>query len=290
MSAPHQRRTGRGPGPPRSATSDPFAAAVKRALADDVARLAAVPAGGGATAAMATGLRRRAVGRAWLVAAVAGAMAAGALLAALASWPGDGAPSSADERATSTVVGGTVPGSRPTSAPATPAPPPPPSGDPADADAGGHDGDALVAAAGPTGGTATTALPALPAPSTAAPTSTTTTTTSPPGADPRLRVSASSDRSGSSPLGGSTLTGVVFIFWDPAQHLPAGGTVTFWIDDPSRSGPPHRVEGGVHYDLEATAPSGEAHGFDVAVLGLGVHQVTADAGAGVVVTATFTVA
>jgi hypothetical protein len=107
--------------------------------------------------------------------------------------------------------------------------------------------------------------------------------------DARLRISTSPDRSGSRPLGGSEPAGIVFVFWDHVLHPPAGGVVTFWIDDVGRTGPPHRVESSAPFDLEATAPGGEAQGLDVGALGAGTHTVTADVGGGVVVTATFSV-
>jgi hypothetical protein len=88
-----------------------------------------------------------------------------------------------------------------------------------------------------------------------------------------LEVSASPDRSGFRALSGATLRRLAYIFMD----APAGTTrVRFWLDDPSRSGPPIRVENLPPFDFAGTAPNGTAQPFDTRGLSNGSHLVTVE--------------
>jgi hypothetical protein len=138
----------------------------------------------------------------------------------------------------------------------------------------------LPAPAPPTSAPSTTASTATP--------STTTSTTAVP-VEQRLLVSWQADRSEPLPLDGATLSGVVHVFWDDQAQPPSSGSVSFWIDDPDRVGAPASVELVSPFDLAATAPGGEAYGWDVDALAPGVHTVTALAGPGQLATATFEV-
>lgn len=266
------------------APRDPLRRAVKEALALQAAEVASPPVDGLA-AAVTAGARLRSLRRArW----TAGALGVVVLLVAGGIWTLSGDDASGTDSATGSSVGDPTPhapdrSSSPSStvAPATPASPPDQSGW---SEGGTHQGPTAVLGATSPGG----ADPGpVPTPTTSAPPPTTTTTTAP--AELRLLVSLHDDRSDAFPLHGATLSGVVYIFWDHLLAPPTAGSVTFWIDDPDRLGPPHRVEHAVHYDLEATAPGGEAYGFDLSSLGPGPHSVTAEAGPGEVATATFTV-
>lgn len=87
-----------------------------------------------------------------------------------------------------------------------------------------------------------------------------------------LRLSTSPTRSPSVPLEGATASGAAYAFVsaDPA----AVQEVRFWLDDPSRSGPPTAVERSAPYDLSGTASGGTAVAWDTGRLADGPHTVT----------------
>lgn len=135
--------------------------------------------------------------------------------------------------------------------------------------------------------------------STTTPTTTTTTTTSTtstttsttiPVVGLELLVSAAPDRSGAFPLDQATVGGIVHVFYDHVTFPLVGGNVRFWIDNPSMTGTPFRVENVAPYDLNGTAPGGDAFGFDMSTLGAGTHTVTVTTGGSHTFTATFNVA
>lgn len=267
----------------RPPPDDRFAGAIKAALAPEFARVATPPAGG-ADLAIAAGLHLRHLRRVRQV-VVAVLVVALALAAAVAfalvldegargpssappspSFDGsvhaETGPSDVSPSGQSTTTSG-LDATFPSTAPRTSGSAgPDPAGEPA-----------------PGPGPITTAS-TVPPP--------TTTTTTPPVAL-QLLVSTSDDRSSAVPLDGSTVTGIIYVFYDDASFPPTGPSVDFWIDDPGQVGAPYRVELASPYDLEATAMGGEANGYDTAPLGAGQHTVTVSAGPGQDTTATFTV-
>ena len=109
--------------------------------------------------------------------------------------------------------------------------------------------------------------------------------------DATIELSTSPDRSGAVPLDGATLSGAVYVFASIAEPV---NSVRFFLDDPSMSGTPAKVESRAPYDLAGTASDGSALPFDAAGLTSGSHTVTIDAaltaGGTVTATASFTVA
>ena len=102
-------------------------------------------------------------------------------------------------------------------------------------------------------------------------------------AAPQLMVSSSADRSGAIELEGATLSGDVFVFLDGVSSSP----VSFWVDDPQRSGTPTKKEWLLPFDL-AGGSAAQANPVTIDELGAGLHSVTAQFPGGVV-TATFSV-
>jgi hypothetical protein len=105
-----------------------------------------------------------------------------------------------------------------------------------------------------------------------------------------LQVSLSPDRSAPASLTGALVSGSIYVFFPAATGITR---VRFWIDDPTRSGPPDKLEKSAPYDLAGTATNGNAHPFNASSLGPGSHSVTAHVernnGNNEVITSTFTV-
>ena len=137
-----------------------------------------------------------------------------------------------------------------------------------------------------TGTTVTT----TPAPTTSVP-GVTTTTSLPLGDDRALYAGSGPGRQPADPLQGKSLSGNAYLFAGP----DTGVTQTrFYINDPSASGSPYRVEDIEKFDLEGTAPNGDAFPFDTFKLKNGSHNLTAvmvlSAGGAETVAANFTIA
>jgi uncharacterized RDD family membrane protein YckC len=260
---------------------DDLAAALKGALGPAFAEVGRPPAGGAQTAAE-SGRRRRRVRRIQLAVSVALVVLVALLVAVAvavagtdprgASPAGSGDPARAEVPAPSDSSSSTTTESSPgvTAPPTTPT-----------AAEGAGRGPGTAGGSGP--------QPTTPQPTTTQPAAPTTSTTTPPGPQLEVLVSTSPDRSGPIPLDGATISGVVYVFYDDAGHPPTGPTVSFWIDDPTHAGAPHRVESQSPFDLEATAPGDLANPYDTTLLGPGQHTVSVDAGPGAVTVATFTV-
>ncbi len=86
----------------------------------------------------------------------------------------------------------------------------------------------------------------------------------------------------------------IFAFVGPKATVTSIKKVTFWIDDPQRTGPAFSVENDPGFDLARTADLGWAYPLESSLLSLGTHTVTAKVetkqGMQVVLTATITVA
>src|SRR5689334_15799225 len=65
---------------------------------------------------------------------------------------------------------------------------------------------------------------------------------------PNLQVSSSASHADAARLNGKTISGTVYIW---VNNVRNGGTVTFWLDDPSASMSPYRVDTSSPYDLVA---------------------------------------
>ena len=128
-------------------------------------------------------------------------------------------------------------------------------------------------------------------PSATTTTTTTTTTTAPPSTVDPLKVSMSAIRSSSTALNGAALpaSGQRYIFLANSQTYRQ---VTFWIDNPTRSGNPARTDTTAPYDLVGGNVF-VASPFSLATLPRGQHTITAVAttssGAMVTSSATFTI-
>jgi N-acetylneuraminic acid mutarotase/glucose/arabinose dehydrogenase len=105
-----------------------------------------------------------------------------------------------------------------------------------------------------------------------------------------LFMSSFPDRSSPVALDGQTVTGDIFVFTGPDTGVD---NVNFWVDDPTMSGAPDKVESNAPYDLVGSNSDGTAKPFDSLQLTDGPHTVTASLalqdGSSVVVSATFTV-
>ncbi|MGH8873962.1 MAG: S-layer homology domain-containing protein, partial [Acidimicrobiia bacterium] len=122
-------------------------------------------------------------------------------------------------------------------------------------------------------------------------TSTTTTSLPPvPGGGPGLFLSDSATRQPADLLEGETVGGDIYVFVGPDEGVTQ---VRFFVNDPTRSGTPYRVENFEKFDLEATAADGNANPSDSFRLDNGTNDVTAevvlDDGSTKVVSAGFTV-
>ena len=105
-----------------------------------------------------------------------------------------------------------------------------------------------------------------------------------------LRVSGARDRSGSIPLAGLEASGGIYTFLVPTADARE---VRFYLDDPTLSRAPRRVERNAPYDFAGGSAS-TALPFDTRRLADGVHRITAQvvllSGGTAVVDASFTVA
>lgn len=90
-------------------------------------------------------------------------------------------------------------------------------------------------------------------------------------ADVPLLVSSSANRAGAVPLAGATLEGRVFVHYVPDEQV---NRVSWWVDDPTRTGAPRAVESAAPWDL-AGGNAGAANAFDTGTLAVGEHRVTA---------------
>jgi hypothetical protein len=85
-------------------------------------------------------------------------------------------------------------------------------------------------------------------------------------------MSASPDRSAPIPLDGRTVAGRIYVFTLPHE----GATrVRFWLDDPTMSGAPRKVESNAPWDFAGSASDGTALPFDTSRLSSGTHTITA---------------
>lgn len=106
----------------------------------------------------------------------------------------------------------------------------------------------------------------------------------------KLWLSLSPDRSGSLPLEGQTVSGHIYVF-----AVPNAGSsqVSFYLNDPSMTNAPLRVERHAPYDLALTATDGRALPFDTSQLPEGHNEITAlinrEGGATELVSAVFNV-
>jgi len=261
-----------------------LAAQIKAALSPEAADLG--PPAGGMASAMLTGAARRRARWIRIVAAVVAVLAVAAIGAALVLTNedgGDAGPQAAadDRNGTPPAVVGLDPAPSTTSSTTSTS-----TSTPTTASSGvGVLG--AGAASGPTDGAGSTA-PAPPSPPPTTP-STTSTTLPPPGPGLELLVSPNPDRSTSIPLDDATVSGIVHVFYDHMTFPLSGPNVTFWLDDPTGSGAPHRVESSVAYDFEATAMDSRALGFDTSTLSDGPHSIAASAGPGHLFVASFVI-
>jgi len=108
-----------------------------------------------------------------------------------------------------------------------------------------------------------------------------------------LSVSTQSSRAGAATLAGQTYqkSSVIYVFASPVTGVKK---VSFYLDNPTRSGAPRHEEYLAQYDFSGTASSGSALGFGLSSLATGSHTITAAVlktdGQTQVVSGTFTVA
>ena len=105
-----------------------------------------------------------------------------------------------------------------------------------------------------------------------------------------ILVSASTTRSGATPLQGKTVSGTIYVFVSPETGITQ---VRFYLDDPQRTRTPIRVENIAPFDFAGTGGNGAAGPYGTTALANGQHTITAaiDRSGGTdVVTSTFTVA
>ena len=88
-----------------------------------------------------------------------------------------------------------------------------------------------------------------------------------------LLVSAAPDRSNPQGLAGQALSRLVYIFVGPSATVTR---VRFWLDNPTRTGPPRQVENVPPFDFAGTAANGSAQAFDTRRLTNGSHVVSAE--------------
>jgi hypothetical protein len=88
-----------------------------------------------------------------------------------------------------------------------------------------------------------------------------------------IAFSTSADRSAPVRLDGATVSGRIYAF-----TLPHTGPtqVRFWLDDPSRSGTPRKIEKTGPWDFAGSAPDDSALPFDTSRLTPGQHTITAE--------------
>ena len=87
-----------------------------------------------------------------------------------------------------------------------------------------------------------------------------------------LFLSSFPDRSGATPLNGSSVTGDVYVFAGPDSSIQKA---EFFIDDTSAQGIAYQTEGNAPYDLAGTLSADVAKPFDTTQLTQGLHTVTA---------------
>ncbi len=87
-----------------------------------------------------------------------------------------------------------------------------------------------------------------------------------------LQRSLSADRSKATNLDGATVSGSAYIF---AAGVPSGGTVRFWIDDPTGSGAISRTDSTAPYDLVGGSATTAMPWVSTSAAG-GTHTVTAE--------------
>ena len=125
---------------------------------------------------------------------------------------------------------------------------------------------------------------------TAGPT-TTTTTTIPGTTEGTLQYSTAASRANSAPLSGSSLgrSSSVYVHYATAITY---STVSFWIDNPNRTGGAFHVEINPPYDLNNGSVA-SANAYSLSGLTPGTHSITVSAlranGTSFVTTSTFTV-
>ncbi len=88
-----------------------------------------------------------------------------------------------------------------------------------------------------------------------------------------LMVSASSNRSSPVALQGQQLSAAAYIFLLPENDVKQ---VRFFLDNPSMSGSPTRIEAGAPFDLMGSASNGSALPLSVTGLAPGAHNLTAE--------------
>ncbi len=90
-----------------------------------------------------------------------------------------------------------------------------------------------------------------------------------------VRLSASPERSGDGPLAGQTVSGEVVVFVATAEEAAGESVrdVTFWLDDPTMTGPPTAFESLAPWDL-AGGENALAAWWDTSVLTNGEHTLT----------------
>jgi PKD repeat protein len=86
-----------------------------------------------------------------------------------------------------------------------------------------------------------------------------------------MLVSESADRSRPHALMGRLVSGEIYAWLDYAGHVDQ---VRYWIDDPTRSGPPHQIEHAPYHDL--AGGNLLAGAFDTRALANGRHQLHAE--------------
>lgn len=88
-----------------------------------------------------------------------------------------------------------------------------------------------------------------------------------------LQVSPSPNRSSSVVLQGATIAGNVYVFTSPDTDVDQ---VKFWLEYPTFSGPPIKIENVVPFDFAGTAGGGTAFPYDTTQLADGTHTITAE--------------
>lgn len=154
----------------------------------------------------------------------------------------------------------------------------------------------------PTGTTVTTAptpttepvpTPVPTATATTAPGSTPTavaTATAIPAGSENVVYSTSPSRTNAVALNGKTVSGNIYVFTSPEGNTQS---VSFYVDDPNRTGSPLRTESVAPFDIAGTFWDNTANPFDTTALSNGTHTITVvitlNGGSQKVVTATFSV-
>jgi hypothetical protein len=87
-----------------------------------------------------------------------------------------------------------------------------------------------------------------------------------------LLLSLSSNRSSPTNLQGSTVAGDIYVFLSPDTGV---SKTRFYIDDPTFTGTPYKIEKSAPLDLAGTSTGGLALPFDTTLLTNGSHQISA---------------